>query len=68
MPYDKSKFRACKHGLDGVFCYCRHCEKTLGFEKKDIKKSIYHAKTTGHTVDVYRENWTEYTSFVKKSK
>lgn len=62
MPYDKTKFHRVKHGLDGVYCYCRHCDKSW-LEKEDVKKVIYHAKKTGHTVDIYRENWTEYTSF-----
>jgi len=63
MPYDKSKYRSIRHGLDGQSAFCRHCNKR--WYDNDVKKAIYHAKTTGHTVDVYREHWTEYTSYVK---
>ena len=63
MAIDKTKYRVVKHGLSEVNCYCRICG-TSWHEEGDVKKAIHHAKTTGHTVDVYRENWTEYTSWV----
>ena len=65
MPYDKSKFRRCKHPVDGRNAYCRGCTKGWHDTENEMKKAINHAKTTGHTVDIYREHWTEYTSHVK---
>ena len=65
MAYDKSKFRRVKHGVDGRSAYCRHCKESWYDTEGEIRKAIYHAKTKGHTVDIYREHWVEYTSFTK---
>lgn len=67
MAIDKKKYRVVKHGLSDVNGYCRMCE-TSWHGKSNNKEMINHAKTTGHTVDVFRENWTEYTSWVNKKK
>ena len=64
MAYDKKHFRTVKHGLEDENAYCRHCVESF-HEKGCAKKAYEHAKKTGHTVDVYREHWVEYTSFVK---
>ena len=65
MPYDISKFRSIRHGVDGCDAYCRHCKESWYGSENEIKKAIIHAKKTGHTVDVHREHWTEYTCYVK---
>ena len=65
MPYNKIKFRAIRHGIDSQSAYCRNCQNS---KFDTAKEGIAHAKKTGHTVDVYRENWTEYTSYVKPTK
>lgn len=55
---DKKHFRAVKHGLEAENACCRHCKKDFD----TAKQGYSHAKSSGHTVDVYREHWVEYTS------
>jgi len=62
MAYDKKNFRTVKHGVEEENGYCRHCKKDF----TDAKKAYNHARLTGHTVDLYREHWVEYTSYIKK--
>ena len=63
MAYNTKHFRIVRHGLEEESCYCRMCNKTF----KNAKEAYAHAKKTLHTVDVYRENWTEYTSYIPTS-
>lgn len=65
MSYDIDNFRAVRHGLDDESFHCRQCESSdagVG----SAKKGRVHAKKTQHTVDVYREHWTEYTCYKKQ--
>lgn len=64
MAYDKSKFRSVRHGVEDESVHCRMCSFNDG-GIGCFTKGRAHAKKTGHTVDCYRENWTEYTSYVK---
>ena len=60
--YDKKAFRTVKHGISQEEGNCRHCNEDF----YTSKKAYAHAKKTGHTVDIYREHWVEYTSYVKQ--
>lgn len=66
MSYDITAFRTTKHGLSDVNAYCRQCG-WISNDTNTREKARNHAKKTLHTVDVYRETWTEYTSYVKGS-
>lgn len=66
MPYDIKALRTVKHGLEEVNSYCRMCNYGEQGKQEVVRKARYHAQTTLHTVDIYRENWTEITSHVKK--
>lgn len=59
--YDKKMFRTIEHGIEGEDGCCRMCKETFD----SSKKAYQHAKKTLHTVDLYREHWVEYTSYVK---
>lgn len=59
--YNKTAFRTVKHSATEEDGECRHCGKTFD----SAKKAYQHARTTLHTVDLYREHWVEYTSYVK---
>lgn len=64
----KNPMRTVKHGVDSIDCHCRACSFS-GFGKENIvKKARYHCEKTGHTVDVYRSNWTEITRYKKQIK
>ena len=64
----KNPMRTIRHGLEEVSCFCRVC-KYSDFGKEEVaKRARYHAKKTGHTVDIYRENWTEITFYKKRTK
>lgn len=63
MSYDITHFRNVRHGLEDETAHCRMCDWNddgIGA----AKKARIHAKQTLHTVDVYREHWTELTSHV----
>jgi hypothetical protein len=62
--YNSNAFRTITHGLHDENAYCRHC-KWSKWGLGAGRKGRYHAKKTLHTVDVYREHWTEHTSWVK---
>lgn len=49
-----------KHGVEEVNCYCRQCSWSC-HDLNGVSKARYHCKTTKHTVDFYRESWTELT-------
>jgi hypothetical protein len=61
MPYHIKAFRTVKHGKEGESAYCRSCGEILG-EGNVQQLAKNHAKQTLHTVDYYKETWTEYTS------
>lgn len=63
MPYDIKTFRCVKHSEKEVTAYCRHCRFSLDSvkDKNVVQKAREHALNTGHTVDVYRQSWIEYT-------
>lgn len=64
MSYDPKNYRVVKHGIEDASAKCRHCE--FDEYEGDVRtKARNHAKKTGHTVDYYQENWTEYTSYVQ---
>lgn len=69
MAYDITKLRSISHGCEEMNAYCRQCDFSIHGGKKDLSlvaiKARNHAKSTLHTVDVYRENHTELTCFVK---
>ena len=67
MAYDINKFRSIRHGVKDITAYCRQCKFSLDScnDKNVASKAKYHATSTLHTVDVYRENHTELTCFVK---
>ena len=63
--YDIKHFRTVKHGRSDENAYCRHCKWSI--HTGNVSNSArYHAKKTLHTVDVYRENHIEFTSYVSK--
>ena len=67
--YDIKTFRAVKHGTTESSAYCRKCD--WNYDEGDKVASIkgrQHAAKTMHTVDVYRETHTEFTSYVKDKK
>lgn len=66
MAYDIKKFRSVKHGLSDINAYCRHCNWSSHAFSSTVNQAKYHAKKNLHTVDVYRERHTEYTSFVHR--
>ena len=68
MAYDITKFRSIRHGVKEITAYCRQCNFSLDSCKdKDVAdKARDHSRKTLHTVDVYRENHTELTCFVKE--
>lgn len=67
MPYALSKFRTIRHGESGLNANCRMCKESK--YSGDIQGwARDHARKTLHTVDMYRENWTEYTSHYKENK
>ena len=60
------KMRSIRHGgTDDIRCFCRQCE-WLDFASNSPARARYHCKKTKHTVDVYREHWTELTFNWKK--
>jgi len=61
--YDIKSFRTVKHGIEDINAYCRHCDKSFHGKSAD-RSARYHARKKLHTVDVYREHWIEYTSYV----
>lgn len=69
MAYDKKAFRTVKHKPEGATATCRNCKWETHHYETSIKnvstRARYHAQKTLHTVDVYTENWKEYTSYVK---
>lgn len=67
--YDAGSFRSVRHGCSDANAYCRHCKWSTSecLDGKGVaNRARYHAKTTLHTVDVYRENHTEFTSWKRK--
>ena len=69
MAYDINKFRSIRHGVSGITAYCRNCNFSLDSckDKNVAVKAKQHAISTLHTVDIYRENHTELTCFVKNN-
>ena len=68
MSYDAEAFRTIRAKRERESAYCRHCNwKTNDYtEAKGVRgRAKYHAKNTLHTVDVYADMRTEYTSHVK---
>ena len=61
----KNPMRTIRHGLEEISIQCRVCGYSDTSEKDISKKAREHAKKTGHTVDIYRENWTEITFYKK---
>jgi hypothetical protein len=63
--YNSEDFRRVNHGVskDGYSFHCRMC-KFSDYGKSE-HKGRKHAQETGHTVDVYREHWVEFTSHKK---
>ena len=59
------------HRMDDASAYCRICSFNMnsidGKYTAVIAKAKEHARETGHTVDIYREHWTEIT-YYKKNK
>jgi hypothetical protein len=50
--------RRVKHGLEEANAYCRCCGYSC--HEGDVpKKALTHHRQTGHTIDIYRENWVE---------
>jgi len=64
MAYDIKHFRHVKHGQSDINAHCRHCN-WYEYDGDVASKARRHARKELHTVDVYRENHTEYTSYVK---
>jgi len=64
MVYDIKKFRSVKHGQSDISAHCRMCSWSC-FESTTLSKARSHAKKYVHTVDVYREHHTEFTSYYK---
>ena len=56
----QKEMKRIKHGLDDTTCYCRQCSFNE-FEGDVARKAKEHCQKTKHTVDIYREHWTEYT-------
>ena len=65
--YDLAAFRKVVHGNSDCNAYCRHCSQSWhATDTRNVKeKARDHARKTLHTVDVYNENHTQYTSYVK---
>jgi len=61
--YDIAYLRTVKHGVEDENAYCRHCDESW-HGKSITKKARSHATKTLHTVDIYRENHIEITSYV----
>lgn len=64
--YDINNFRFVKHGIIDIRARCRHCE-WKSYKKNAAISGKRHAARTLHTVDIFRENHTEYTSYVPKT-
>lgn len=68
--YDLGSFRLVKHGAEDINASCRQCKWEANcLNTKNLnnvsKKAAEHCRQTLHTVDVYRENHTEYTCYVR---
>ena len=61
-----NEMRTIKHGIDGESCYCRICEFSDIGTKGMFAKAGKHAQQTGHTIDIYTENWREITYYKKR--
>ena len=64
-----NEMRVIYHKMDDASAYCRICSFSMdNIDGKDayiITKAKEHARKTGHTVDIYREHWTEITYYNK---
>lgn len=66
QKYDNKYFRLVKHGVQDINAYCRHCNWS-DHNLSAVNMARKHAKENLHTVDIYRENHTEYTSYIPKN-
>ena len=65
--YDVATFRLVKHGIEDEDAFCRHCDWS-NFGKTVTNSARYHARTMVHTVDVYRQQHIEFTSYVSEKQ
>jgi len=61
----KNPMRTIRHGVSDVDCHCRACNFSDSGKENVARKAKYHAQKTGHTIDIYREHWTEITFYKK---
>ncbi len=64
MSYAITAFRTIRHGENEASAHCRNCKESK-YDGDVQAWARRHARETLHTVDFYRENWTEYTCYVK---